>query len=116
MANQFDMEETLTAIDGLKAAHETLQLSSPSNELKEIREAAFGKFLSGGGFPDRKAEEYKYSPFKSLVEQHVDFLGENHAGASEIQKSWDFEMYGYLFEYSFLFRLTAHTSSTHRVV
>ncbi len=85
------MEETLTAIDGLKAAHETLQLSSPSNELKEIREAAFGKFLSGGGFPDRKAEEYKYSPFKSLVEQHVDFLGENHAGASEIQKSWDFQ-------------------------
>ena len=85
------MEETLTAIDGLKAAHETLQLSAQNNELKEIRAAAFDKFMALGGFPDRRAEEYKYSPFKTLIEQNVDFLGGVPTGNSTLEKKWEFE-------------------------
>ncbi len=73
MANLFDMEGTITNMDSLRATHETLQLAKAGDGLKALRQVAFEKF-SETGFPTRKFEEYKYSPFQPLIEKSVDFL------------------------------------------
>ncbi len=81
MANSLDMEGVMTKMDAVSASHEALQLSAQNDGYTEIRSLAFERF-SNLGFPTRKFEEYKYSPFATLVEKSIDFLKTTAVGVS----------------------------------